>query len=236
MRVLAVIALSTLSTACSLACAVRSAPKTAEPPAPDTSKILKVVGRWTTASGCPVAPNRAFTAAHVIDPRPFEQYPGYVPVIFQQGARTGLMAVWKKPTMTLDEKGIPTLGYETQVSMARDLATLTTEVPMEFYPIATTVPALGDPLWISGWDWRDRKRAMADRVWKVTLVRIVAGKMGFDPAGAPATSGSCILNAAGEVVGVYVGGYWLDSKTGGWTSENEVIGTGWLVVEPKKED
>lgn len=221
MRALAAVALSAVTVGCLPACAGKTAPRVAPEAPPDTSKMLKVIGRWTIASACPVEAHRALTAAHVVDPRPFYKYPGFMPLVWQQGTRGGVLRVDRR------EDGEPLVQWE------RDLGIIVTETPMEFYPIADVRPGPGDTIWLSGYDWRDRKRAFADRVWTAKVLRLVAGILVFDPAGEPGTSGSCILNAKGEVVAINVGGKYVGaSLTGklGFGGEPDQVGIGWLVA------
>jgi hypothetical protein len=223
-----------ISTGCA-GCGASKAKPVTEPSPPDTSKIVKVVGRWTIASACPVALRHALTAAHVIDPRPFDQYPGYVPLVWQQGGRGGVFNVYQKQTFAMNG-GQPSIESRPDVSMMRDIATLQTESDLDFYPIATVPPEPGDTLYMTGYDWRSKRGAFADRVWVVKLLRIVAGHLIFDPAGEPGTSGSCILNGAGEVVGINIAGKVVGSPMGrlSFVGEPEQVGIGVGIVKDKE--
>jgi hypothetical protein len=178
--------LALLTMACS-GCAGKASGLFAEPVKPDVSRIVRLSGRFAMGSGCPVGPRKILTAAHVIDPRPFDRTP-LMRTYFAQGTVTGLA----------------TPEYSHAV---RDLALLEASVDVEFYPVAKAAPQAGDSLWLTGYDWRDVKRAFAERTWEVKALRSVAGSLLiYDPAGEPGTSGSCVLNAAGEVVAINVGG------------------------------
>lgn len=228
MKASGLVALLSLSIVGCTNCAAKRAPLAPASP-PDTSKILKLAGRWTTASACPVSAHHALTAAHVVDPRPFDKYPGYVPVIYQQGGHGGTFTVRDKPRVTVGADGRPVVDTVPDVSLNRDIAVIETGGALDFYPIATDAPKEGDAVWLSGYDFRDKRRALADRVLKTTVVRIVAGRIYVDPPGWPSTSGSCLLNAAGEVVGINTGGLYLDSGMPRLGQPDE-IGFGWLVL------
>lgn len=181
-RAMAVVVAAVLSLSCA---GVAAVPKQAS--IPDVSKIVRVSGRWTLGSACPVGPHTALSAAHVVDPRPFDKSVPLTPVVFSQGALTD------------------TFRAEFSYSH-RDLAVLTTESTLEFYPIAVARPQAGDTLYLTGFDWRDAKRAFADRTWEVRDLRVVAGLLIYNPPGEPGTSGSCVLNSAGEVVAINIAG------------------------------
>jgi V8-like Glu-specific endopeptidase len=173
---------------------------------PNVSRIVRLSGRWSLGSGCPVGPRKILTAAHVVDARPFDRGVPLAITYFAQGAITG--------------RAYPEHSYST-----RDVAVLSTELDIEFYPIAAKGPEPGEALYFTGYDWRDTKRAFAERTWEVKALRTAAGALLiYDPAGEPGTSGSCVLNAAGEVVAINVGG-----KEVGKTFAGEV-GVGVLVA------
>lgn len=181
-------------------------PFTAEASRPDVSKIVRLSGRFALGSGCPVGPRTILTAAHVVDVRPFDRGVSLLMTYFAQGAVVG--------------KATPNSAYST-----RDVAILTTEVDIEFYPIAVGAPQAGEALYLTGYDWRDVKRAFAERTWEVKALRVVAGSLLiYDPAGEPGTSGSCVLNSQGEVVAINVGGKGVGSM---FSSE---VGVGVLVA------
>lgn len=154
---------------------------------PDLTRVVQLVGRFSMAHACPVEPDRALTAAHVIDPRPFESTPLY-PFRWQQGEADGI-----------------TIGGA--VSLTTDLADLQPSRPFpKWYPLAKEAPKEGAHLWIRGYDFRKGKNAFAPRDWEVEVLRIVAGHVVFRPTVDFGTSGSCILNEEGEVVGVIAKG------------------------------
>jgi hypothetical protein len=173
---------------------------------PDVSKIVRLSGRFSLGSACPVGPRKLLTAAHVVDVRPLDKGIPLSITYFAQGALVG--------------KAFPEHAWGT-----RDVALLSTEVDMEFYPVASSAPQPGETLYFTGPDWRDVKRAFAERTWEVKALRVVAGSLLiYDPAGEPGTSGSCVLNSVGEVVAVNVGGKAIGKM---FTGE---VGVGVLVV------
>jgi hypothetical protein len=162
--------------------------------------MIRVLGRWTTASACPISERLALTAAHVIDPRPFDRGVPYNPVAFQQGDVIGTFTVVRDAA-----------GAEL-VSRSRDLAYVQSNVPLAgWYERAVEAPKVGDVVYFHGLDWRSRKAAFALRVWRAVVVHVVAGIVVYDPAGEPGTSGSCVFNERGEVVAVNAAGMLVGS-------------------------
>jgi Trypsin-like peptidase domain len=187
------------------ACAGKAPSVVEAPTKPDMSKIVRVSGRWTLGSACPIGPHTALSAAHVVDPRPFDREIPLSPVVFSQGP-------------LIDT-------FRAEYSFAhRDLAVLTTESTLEYYRIAVARPQAGDSLYLTGFDWRDVKRAFADRMWEVKDLRVVAGLLIYTPPGDPGTSGSCVLNQAGEVVAINI------ARKGVGKFGTEEVGLGVLIA------
>src|SRR5690349_8340059 len=67
----------------------------AAPPAPDTSAILRLIGRFGSAHACPIAADVALTAAHVSDMRPFDKEVPLWPARFEGGGATGVVDATK---------------------------------------------------------------------------------------------------------------------------------------------
>jgi len=65
-------------------------------------------------------------------------------------------------------------------------------------------------LYFLGYDWSNKKVALAEDVVEVKLLRIVALHLIYTPSGKPGSSGSCVVNEAGEVVGINEGGFETD--------------------------
>lgn len=201
MRGIGAVTLSMLAfVGCSSAGCASAGKRTGLAPMPDTSRQIRVSGRWTTASACPISERIALTAAHVIDPRPFDRSVGYTPVAFQQGDTIGTFTV-------MESRNAEGQVVEQFVSRSRDLAYVESNVPlMGWYPRAQEAPQPGDRVYFYGLDWRSKKNAFAERVWTATVIRTMAGLVIYEPAGEPGTSGSCVLNEKAEVVAVNVAG------------------------------
>lgn len=98
---------------------------------------------------------------------------------------------------------------------ARDLATVRPVGDAVFpHPlmVAVMAPKAGDRVYLLGFDWKNRKSAMDDDVIEARVTRIVALHVLFVPAGRPGSSGSCLVNEAGEVVAINEGGYDTDAN------------------------
>ena len=170
-------------------CALHTSPKTAESEevsAPDMTGILQLIGKHSAAHGCPVAPRIALTNAHVIDLRPFDPEVPLTHYTYSDGdGHTGRI--------------IP-LGVE----RGRDLGMVEPEGEdfQHVFSLAGEPPAIGEKVWFLAYDYRSTKAAYAPRIMEVTVQRIVANHLILSRGGSDGSSGSCVLNAAGEVVAI----------------------------------
>jgi hypothetical protein len=97
---------------------------------------------------------------------------------------------------------IPRLGA---TELARDLSVMDSPVAFETFVVpADEPPVAGERLWLVGYDWRGENAAYAPRVHKATVTRIQAGHIIVKTDAEPGSSGSCVLNAAGNLVGIFV--------------------------------
>lgn len=155
--------------------------------------VLRMTTRYGLAHGCPVSATLALTAGHVLDPRPFD------PTVPMIGAQ------WTTP---FGGKG---LAHPLGVSTFRDLAKIAGEFTV-WFPIAKTAPEPGLPVYALGYDYRDPKRAFASVTYKLEVARLVGGLVVMKDADPrPGSSGGCVVNAAGELVGIIDGGWSMDN-------------------------
>lgn len=169
---------------------------------------LRLIGRFNTAHACAISPRVALTNGHVLDPRPFEASVPLVPYAWSDGTgASGFLAPLR------DSEGHV---LESAVERARDLARVEPLIATDVFPhplhVAQQAPVAGDRIWFLGYDWKNRKSAMAEDVIEARVTRIVALHVIFAPSGQPGSSGSCVVNEAGEVVGINEGGYETDDK------------------------
>lgn len=149
------------------------------------SSTLHLIGTRTSATACPVGPHIALTARHVIEP--------------------------EEPPFTLRSYRFSTDDFVAGVAQGReifnevDLGIMTTEETLRPYSFAAEAPEPGDMLYLLGYDWRKEKSAWASRYWVSEVIRTQAGHILFTDPAEPGTSGSCVMNASGEVVGIYLG-------------------------------
>ena len=194
-----------------LALALSAAPLLAGE-APDTSRILSVVGRFTVAHACPVAPDVVLSNAHVFDLRPFDPQIPPFPYRFEGGGVTG----WLHPNKVFSDI---------------DLGTAVPTVPVQYYPIATQPPTPGEQMWWVAYDWR-KKHAFEQKVLTGKVVRVIAGAIVLDQDTPQGSSGSCILNAKGEVVGLIAWSFAMDDQQG-----DLAVGVGiWGYIPPTPEE
>lgn len=169
-------------------CALNPSPKTAneEVSAPNMDGVAQLFGRFGTAQGCPISDTILFTNAHVAD-------------VFPDSMSFPLLSYEFSTDAGQDGKVIPILAAK-----SRDLAAMEIEEGTfaVYYHRAAAPPQIGERVWFRGYDFRSKKAAYAPRVFSATVTRIVGHHIIMSEAGTPGSSGSCVMNAAGEVVGI----------------------------------
>jgi Trypsin-like peptidase domain len=160
--------------------------KATAPGEPSTAGILQLSGRFGSAQACPISPDLALTNAHVTDERPFDAGIPYYPYVWSAGDLTGIL--------------YPVKGL---VYQYRDLAVMRSDTPFaSWYPIAKEAPKPGDSLWLVEYNFDDPEHAWEPRRLKVKAKRVVARTVIYVQGGHQGSSGSCVINAAGELVAV----------------------------------
>jgi len=156
--------------------------------ASDTDNILRLVGDTYSAHACPISATEALTNKHVAAPS--YSWSSYH---WSAGGVSGLLK-----TVLLDD--------------SRDLAKMEA-VGQPFpawYVVAAHAPKPGDKVVLLGYSWKSKKSALADDRIEAKVTRIVANHLLFFPSGLGGSSGSCVLNEAGEVVAINEGSFATD--------------------------
>jgi S1-C subfamily serine protease len=158
---------------------------------PDTRAILRLQGRAGGAHGCPVAVGDeqiVLTNAHVADRS------GWTPYRFSN---------------LYGEEGILT---PSGVNQAADIAVMKASKTLaHYYRVASGPPAVGERVRYIGYNQSSRKTAYSERTFDHVVVRVFAGHLILDKPGKPGSSGSCVLNQAGEVVAINAWGQEMES-------------------------
>ena len=150
---------------------------------PDVSRIISVIGPGSVAHACPISPNLALTAGHVV--RDVE--PGGGSTTHAYRAENGEWAGFVDPAMASD--------YE-------DAGFLRAETPFPSWYTFALRPALpGERLWWLGYDWSKKSRAFQRRVFSGRVINVIAGSIILDVPTPPGSSGSCVLDSSGKVIG-----------------------------------
>jgi trypsin-like peptidase len=183
------------------------------PPVPIEVGSIALSTHGGFGHACPISAGLALTARHVIDPRPFDP-------------ETPL-----QPGRWNDEDGHEGIFLPLNVARDRDLGLITGEFP-HWYEIAKAPPKRGERLRIVGFEWQKKGRFLAPKVWTVEYLRQTGGMLIVSENPDSGSSGSCVLNEAGEVVGIEVWGFEVNGlKVGGVV---KVVGEGFKA--PEKEE
>lgn len=177
---------------------------------PDLSGMLRLSNGNGMAQACPIAMDRALTNRHVMN--------------------AGARYVWG-----VDDGEIAHGIVEAESSDDfRDLSVIrpitSTRFP-KWYPIAKMAPKVGERVWFIGVDLGNKTDAFAPEVFSSKVTRVFNGTIALDPAGKHGSSGSCVLNEAGEAIAINKGG--TDTE-----NSNGVIGIAvgiwgdWLALKP----
>jgi hypothetical protein len=182
------------------------------------------MGRFSAGQACAVGLNVALSAAHIADPEPFKSEVPLVPVMWSDdvGSRGRLFPVF--------------------VDAYRDLAVYTSDVGFTDFAVPSDqAPEPGDLLRIVGYDWRSKPKAWAKRVLDAVVLRVVAGHVIMDTRAEAGSSGSCILDSQGRVVGIMIGGTVITRTSSGVPVDVVGVGVGvwgnlFPEIEEKKKD
>lgn len=162
---------------------------------PDTSAILRISsGKSTIGHACPVSASDAFTNRHLVVNE----------TGFQWSTAEGAERGYARPA-----------GEGVYADLGWLRADEDTPFP-RWYELSKIPPKVGDPVYLVGYSFDNRKKAFSERLFETRILRIVAGLLILEQPGIPGSSGSCLLTADGTVVGINAGAKGLgeDGKAG----------------------
>lgn len=151
--------------------------------APALEGVPSVSNRFTLGHLCPVSSTTAWTAAHVVDPAPFDKDVPLTALRWSDRLGNGGIA--------LPLAGVPT---------HEDLAVVTGSFPVVF-PVAPAAPVVGDQVWIDSFGYGFKPKVTQAKITRQVGAMLIIDK---DPEGG--SSGGCALNRDGQVVGIVVWG------------------------------
>jgi S1-C subfamily serine protease len=176
-------------------------PEAPVPPGPDTSMMVRVFTQAGMGHACPVSTNLAITNAHVIDGDGSPEDAATTPV----GGRYQSL------------RGMDGTFATISVSPVSDLAIILTnraDPPLSYYSLAKTPPKIGERLWWVAYDW-NRQRAFSPKLLSGVVKQVIAGHIIIDAKTPEGSSGGCMLNRQGEVVGITTFGIEFSDDEGG---------------------
>ncbi len=187
-----------LLTACGVAAPPPQVTPTTPTPAPkpklETRGFLPFITNFGLAQICPVGEYLALTARHVGTAEK------------GNGAIERVSGFWSAPT---GEHGI---GWALDYDYRRDVAIMQSSVAFpHVYAVAGEPPAIKSKVTIAGYEYRPGRVPLMARYITTEVINIVATHLVLEEAGVQGFSGSCVLNARNEVVGVYFGTIGLDA-------------------------
>lgn len=159
---------------------------------PDMTGIIGVSHRFGMAHACPVSESIALTNAHVADPFPLEKNAPVLTLRWSGGYLNPLSASWTEDVSLM-------FRPDSAAKFPR------------FYPQAQVAPNVGEQVWWVGYDWSKQTKAGKTRVFSANITSLSSGVIGLDKPTPPGSSGSCLLNAKGEVVGLIAWGISLEN-------------------------
>ena len=153
---------------------------------PNTNGVLRLIGRWASAHGCPVD-GIILTAAHVNN-------------LFYGTTNMNTILVgyqWE------DGDGNKGMLSGASASLFRDLGLMNLESgEPRYYRHAPKEPSPGDALFWLEYNDDTPENLYTRRVGRGSLLRNVSGHLLLDKGPTKGASGSCVLNSKDEVVGV----------------------------------
>ena len=145
---------------------------------PSVNDVVRVIGGEGFAHACPLEGGRLATNKHVV--------------------RDMYQLRWS------DSSGNEGTAERVRWSETADLALLriTRGKPVHAYKLAARPPKPGDRVVLRGYRYDGRKNVMAERRVETRVTRVEAGHVVYENSGFRGSSGSCVFNEQGEVIGI----------------------------------
>ena len=153
---------------------------------------ISLLGRNSMGSACPISSTQALSAEHVTS------------VEMNSGIHRVVPMIWS------DSLGNTGWGAEASADLTRDLSLFEVKEGefKKFFPLATEEPRAGDLIWILGYDFA---KGATRKVFRTRVLNSDGPHLVYERGAQPGSSGSCVLNAKGELVAINTGYFVLES-------------------------
>lgn len=195
------------------------APEVPAPAVPDMSRVLVLTGSDGYASACPILPGVLLTAKHV--------------ALDDLGNGQRRPAGYRTSYKGKEGLALYRAHFETE-----DLAVMNTDLlEVEPYPVSTTPAQVGDVIYLNEYVRSPKKgEPIFSRTYvKTTVNNIVGSHIFLNDFSQPMTSGSCVFNEKGEVVGILVAYWGVRDMKRTYLTDPKIYGVVVSIVPPPVE-
>ena len=149
---------------------------------PDASYVMRLISYYGIAHGCPISSTTLLTSRHVAT----------------RERSTGLQAI---PMIWADGRGETGSAWMLDYDVRRDLALMRLEPPVtQWYALAPQPPVIGERVMMAGFNLSGE---MEPKVIHAKVTNVIGAHVVLSEKGLPGFSGTCVLNAQNEVIGIF---------------------------------
>jgi len=161
----------------------------------NTDGVLELSGRFSVAHACPVSDTYVLTAAHVTDLRPNDRnFPLY-------------------PYRFSNQSGDYGIAIPVSVFTEVDLGWMRVRKPLtHYYKMSERTPKVDDEITWVDYNFDKKGKALQPDIRTARIVTISAGHFIVDDGPVSGSSGGCVWNEYGEVIGIVSSAWTIGSN------------------------